>query len=59
MKEELLQKTSGVRRAFRRFNQTVLSFPVWLVVGISGLFRQQEQEGWQKSEKNEDYEKMY
>jgi len=42
-----------------RFNQLVLSFPIWIVLGVSGLFRNQNESGWQKSEKNEEWGKMY
>lgn len=43
-----------------RMNQVVLSFPVWLVVGLAGLFHRKERaEGWSKSEKNGNYRKMY
>lgn len=56
MKEHL----STIAHAVKRFNQVVLVFPVWLVLGLSGLFkRSRHQSGWQDSEKDDRYEKMY
>lgn len=48
-----------VAKAFKRLNQLVLVFPVWLVVGISGFFRNFDQKGWVKSDKETDYRRMF
>lgn len=49
-----------MREKIIRMNQVVLSFPVWLTVGVSGLFKRgKKSEGWSKSEKNSSYGKMY
>jgi hypothetical protein len=43
-----------------RFNQSILSFPVWVTVGISGFLRGKDGvSGWRKSEKNNRFGKMY
>lgn len=42
-----------------RMNQVILSFPLWLAVGLSGFFKSIKSKGWKKSEKNENYGKMY
>ncbi|MFB6208057.1 MAG: hypothetical protein ABEJ69_01780 [Candidatus Nanohaloarchaea archaeon] len=42
-------------------NQVILAFPVWLVLGISGFFRSEEEEkGWKESkDKSDRYDRMY
>lgn len=56
MKQILHRLGSGIKR----FNQLVLVFPVWLVLGVAGLFRRTRHgPGWQESERNENYGKMY
>lgn len=45
----------------RRINQTILSFPVWVILGVSGELRRKNksQKGWKNSEKNTQFDKMY
>lgn len=48
-----------VKKVIKRLNQIILVFPVWIVVGISGVFRSFDSGYWCKSEKIENYEGMY
>jgi hypothetical protein len=60
MKRKALEVVRRMREKIIRMNQVVLSFPVWLTVGVSGLFKRgKKSEGWSKSEKNSSYGKMY
>lgn len=60
MKRKAVEAVRRMREKIIRMNQVVLSFPVWFVVGISGLLRRKNKaEGWSKSEKNDSYGKMY
>lgn len=43
-----------------RMNQVILTFPVWLVLGLSGLFHRDRREtGWSGPEDDGDPEKLY
>lgn len=46
-------------KLFRRINQVVLVFPVWLVIGMSGFFRNYGEQGWRESEDEENYGRMF
>lgn len=49
-----------IAAAIKRMNQLVLVFPVWIVLGVSGLFRSERREdGWTESSGSERYERMY
>lgn len=56
---EMREKLNALRKSLKRFNQRVLTLPVWLVVGAAGVFRKTDSEGWKNSEKNENYGKMF
>lgn len=52
--------TERVARIFKRFNQLVLVFPIWIILGFSGFFRTKtKKSGWIESSTNKKYEKMY
>jgi hypothetical protein len=48
-----------LKEKIERMNQVVLGFPLWLVVGFSGVFKNLETEGWQEKEDASEPEKMY
>lgn len=46
--------------AIKRMNRLVLAFPVWLLLGLAGLFRRTGRtEGWQEREENDRWGRMY
>lgn len=60
MRQDVRDGLYHLGERIKRMNQVILAFPVWLVLGISGLFRRTETvDGWQDSEKNERWERMY
>lgn len=49
-----------IKHLFKRINQLILVFPVWLVVGLFGAFQRFERDGWIETEEDErDYRRMY
>jgi len=43
-----------------RMNQVILAFPVWLVLGFSGLLKTgSRSSGWEESEPHDRYEVRY
>lgn len=58
---EIRETLSYIGEKIKRMNQVILAFPVWLVLGISGLFRtKEEEEGWKESkDKSDRYDRMY
>lgn len=44
---------------FKRINQVILVFPVWIVVGLSGFFKTFDQVGWLQSKDEENYGRMF
>jgi hypothetical protein len=59
MKRKIRNYLGKLKNLLKRFNQVFLSAPIWLVLGLSGMFRSFEKEGWKESKKNENYEGMY
>lgn len=54
------ERIEVVRRKIKRFNQAVLTFPVWIVIGVAGMLRwKRPQTGWIVSDDEIDMEKMY
>lgn len=40
-------------------NQRILSFPLWVVLGLSGVFRRGYEHGWKEFRESDDPEKLY
>lgn len=53
---ELLSKAAAVSK---KINQIILGIPLWLIIGLSGITTSFNDGGWKKSEKNNNYRKMY
>lgn len=59
-KTKFKQTLSSIGRTSRRLNQIILAFPIWIILQMSGIFKNSENnEGWIKSEENKRHEKMY
>jgi len=60
MKGKIKNKISWMGHWFKRINQMLVVFPVWLAIGIPGaLVKLPENGKWKKSEKNKKYTSMY
>lgn len=53
------EKLNGLKKSLKTFNQRVICFPVWIILGVAGAFRSSESSGWKSSKENDSYGKMY
>lgn len=60
MRNLIKKLLNSVKPYFRRFNQVVICMPIWLVLGISGRFKDCPKRGeWVKTSRNANLEKRY
>lgn len=52
-------KIAKIKYILKRLNQVILSFPIWIILGLSGLLLDGKNDGWKKSKPKCRPDKMY
>lgn len=54
------RRLERIKAGIVRMNHVILAFPLWLVLGVSGLIkRDRPSHGWQPFRESDDPEKLY